>query len=87
MPRGITARCAGCRGVRRAGKTVLAQSVPDAEYYDCGLPSVRRDLRDPTYPNGENVLVAADVKRANQRRIGGLTVRVVGLVHLAAFVG
>jgi hypothetical protein len=35
------------QGVRRAGKTVLAQSIADADYYDCELPSVRRDLRDP----------------------------------------
>ena len=34
-------------GVRRAGKTVLAQSVPDSEYFDCELPSVRRRLDDP----------------------------------------
>jgi hypothetical protein len=34
-------------GVRRAGKTVLAQSVPGAEYLDCELPSVRRLLADP----------------------------------------
>ncbi len=35
------------QGVRRVGKTVLAQSLEDAAYYDCELPSVRRDLRDP----------------------------------------
>ena len=34
-------------GVRRAGKTVLAQSVEGAEYLDCELPSVRRRLTDP----------------------------------------
>ena len=34
-------------GVRRAGKTVLAQSVPASEYLDCELPSVRRRLEDP----------------------------------------
>ena len=34
-------------GVRRAGKTVLAQSIPGAEYLDCELPSVRRLLADP----------------------------------------
>ena len=33
-------------GVRRAGKTVLARSVPDSEYLDCELPSVRRRLED-----------------------------------------
>ena len=35
------------QGVRRAGKTVLARSIVDTVYYDCELPSVRRELRDP----------------------------------------
>ncbi|HDL85505.1 MAG TPA: ATPase, partial [Candidatus Acetothermia bacterium] len=34
-------------GVRRVGKTVLSQSLPDVEYYDCELPRVRRMLQDP----------------------------------------
>ena len=34
-------------GVRRAGKTTLAQSLPDVEYFDCDLARVRRDLEDP----------------------------------------
>jgi uncharacterized protein len=34
-------------GVRRAGKTVLAESVPASEYLDCERPSVRRRLEDP----------------------------------------
>jgi hypothetical protein len=34
-------------GVRRAGKTVLARSLPRAEYFDCELPSVRRALAQP----------------------------------------
>jgi predicted AAA+ superfamily ATPase len=34
-------------GVRRAGKTVLSQSLPDTEYFDCELPRVRRMLDDP----------------------------------------
>ena len=34
-------------GVRRAGKTFLCQSLPDAEYLDCELPSTRRALEDP----------------------------------------
>lgn len=33
-------------GVRRAGKTVLAQSVADSTYLDCELPSARRRLED-----------------------------------------
>jgi uncharacterized protein len=34
-------------GVRRAGKTVLSQSLPDTDYFDCELPRVRRMLDDP----------------------------------------
>lgn len=34
-------------GVRRAGKTTLARALPDIEYLDCELPSVRRELADP----------------------------------------
>ena len=34
-------------GVRRAGKTFLCQSLPDIEYFDCELPSTRRELEDP----------------------------------------
>jgi predicted AAA+ superfamily ATPase len=35
------------RGVRRAGKTFLAQSLETVEYFDCELPSVRRVMEDP----------------------------------------
>jgi predicted AAA+ superfamily ATPase len=34
-------------GVRRVGKTCLAQSVPRVEYFDCELPRVRRAMEDP----------------------------------------
>lgn len=34
-------------GVRRAGKTVLAQTLEQVEYFDCELPRIRRMLRDP----------------------------------------
>jgi len=34
-------------GVRRVGKTVLSQLLPNAEYYDCELPRTRRLLEDP----------------------------------------
>lgn len=34
-------------GVRRAGKTTLAQSLAHVEYLDCELPRVRRQLDDP----------------------------------------
>lgn len=35
------------RGVRRVGKTSLAQSLADVEYFDCELPRVRRAIEDP----------------------------------------
>ena len=35
------------RGVRRAGKTSLSQSLPGVEYFDCELPRVRRAMEDP----------------------------------------
>ena len=35
------------KGVRRAGKTFLCQSLPNVEYFDCELPSTRRELSDP----------------------------------------
>ena len=34
-------------GVRRVGKTCLARSIPDIEYFDCELPRVRRLFDDP----------------------------------------
>jgi hypothetical protein len=34
-------------GVRRVGKTVLCQSLPKIEYFDCELPSARRAMEDP----------------------------------------
>jgi hypothetical protein len=34
------------RGVRRAGKTSLAQSLAAVEYFDCELPRVRRAMED-----------------------------------------
>ncbi|MBI5489018.1 MAG: ATP-binding protein [Deltaproteobacteria bacterium] len=34
-------------GVRRAGKTVLAQSLADAAYFNCDLPSTAERVRDP----------------------------------------
>jgi predicted AAA+ superfamily ATPase len=34
-------------GVRRSGKTVLAQSLGGIEYFDCELPHVRRRMEDP----------------------------------------
>lgn len=34
-------------GVRRAGKTFLAKSLPRIQYFDCELPRVRRMMDDP----------------------------------------
>lgn len=34
-------------GVRRVGKTCLAQSLERVEYFDCELPRVRRAMEDP----------------------------------------
>jgi len=34
-------------GVRRVGKTVLSQLLPNVKYYDCELPRTRRLLEDP----------------------------------------
>ncbi len=34
-------------GVRRVGKTVLCQSLPNIDYFDCELPRVRRIMEDP----------------------------------------
>ena len=34
-------------GVRRAGKTTLAKSLPGIEYFDCELPRTRRMMGDP----------------------------------------
>lgn len=33
-------------GVRRVGKTVLCRNLPRIEYFDCELPSTRRELKD-----------------------------------------
>lgn len=34
-------------GVRRSGKTVLSQSLPKIEYFDCELPRIRGLMADP----------------------------------------
>lgn len=34
-------------GVRRVGKTMLCQSIPGIEYFDCELPRVRKMMDDP----------------------------------------
>jgi hypothetical protein len=34
-------------GVRRAGKTVHCQSLPNIDYFDCELPGARKKMEDP----------------------------------------
>lgn len=34
-------------GVRRSGKTVLSQTLPNIDYYDCELPRIRGLMADP----------------------------------------
>lgn len=34
-------------GVRRVGKTFLCRGLPEVEYFDCELPRIRRELKDP----------------------------------------
>jgi len=36
-------------GVRRIGKTILAKELPDNEYFNCDLPSTRKQLEDPEF--------------------------------------
>ncbi len=36
-------------GVRRSGKTTLCKMIPGAEYLNCDLPSVGRQLENPEY--------------------------------------
>jgi len=53
-------------GVRRVGKTSLAQSLPAVEYFDCELPRVRRVLDDPEQfldAQGKQRLVLDEIHR------------------------
>lgn len=47
-------------GIQRSGKTVLVQSLPGVEYFDCELPRVRRLLEDPEGVVPPQDLVARD---------------------------
>jgi predicted AAA+ superfamily ATPase len=49
-------------GPRRVGKTVLAQSLSDAEFLNCDLPGVAERLRDPEsfYRSVKNPFVVFD---------------------------
>ena len=66
---------------RRAAPMAIECKWSQDAFDPAGMLAFRR-----SYPHGENVLVAADVKRASRRRIGGLDVRVVGLAQVAGLV-
>lgn len=53
-------------GVRRSGKTVLCQSLEGIEYFDCELPSVRREMEDPEAflkSAGKNTIALDEIHR------------------------
>ena len=51
-PRGVGLAAVGwLSGVRRAGKTTLAQAIGDAMYLNCDLPSAQRALAEPGLPD------------------------------------
>lgn len=53
-------------GVRRSGKTWLAQTIPNVEYFDCELPRVRRMINEPELfleNLGEKTIVLDEVHR------------------------
>ncbi|HCJ66955.1 MAG TPA: ATPase [Elusimicrobia bacterium] len=48
-------------GVRRVGKTFLCRSIAGVKYFDCELPSVRREVEDAAFlDNYKNSLIALD---------------------------
>ncbi len=67
---------------RRSAPMAIECKCSQDAFDPAGMLAFRR-----SDPQGENVLVAADVKRTSHRRIGGLDVRVVGLAHVAALAG
>ncbi len=53
-------------GVRRAGKSVLCQSLANVEYFDCELPRTRRVLEDPESfleERGDRTVVIDEIHR------------------------
>jgi uncharacterized protein len=57
-------------GVRRSGKTTLAKMLPNANYMNCDLPSVVRQLEDPEYfyqnqPSG-SIIIFDEIHRLNE---------------------
>ena len=53
-------------GVRRAGKSVLCQSLSGVEYFDCELPRTRRALEDPESfleERGDRAVVLDEIHR------------------------
>ena len=57
-----SASIAWLTGVRRVGKTVLAQALPDTEFLNCDLPGVAERLRDPEgfFRSVQNPVVVLD---------------------------
>ena len=66
---------------RRAAPTAIECTWSEDAFDPSGMLAFRA-----RYPAGENILVAAHVKRASRRRLRGLEVRVVGLAQLAGLV-
>lgn len=56
-------------GVRRSGKTTLCKMIPDAEYFNCDLPSVARQLENPEffYNNlkKDSIVIFDEIHRTN----------------------
>ncbi|MFA5858608.1 MAG: DUF4143 domain-containing protein [Elusimicrobiota bacterium] len=52
-------------GVRRAGKTCLCKSIPNAKYYDCELPAIRREVESENFleENKNSVLVLDEIHK------------------------
>jgi len=48
-------------GVRRCGKTFLCRSIKGIKYFDCEIPSVRREVEDESFlENHKNQIIALD---------------------------
>ncbi|MBI9037082.1 MAG: ATP-binding protein [Bacteroidales bacterium] len=56
-------------GVRRVGKTVISKMLPNANYFNCDLPSVMHRLEDPelfyqSFPN-DSIIIFDEIHRIN----------------------
>jgi len=59
-------------GVRRVGKTTLVKSLPNVEYFDCELPSVRQTLDEPERflkRMGKKTIVLDEIRLINPSEI------------------